>query len=112
MVELKYRGASSDEDIGRIKEYWMGPNLHYRFGASINISNETEYKVKVLHENAEREFNQASSYIPLRSHISAKEINATIKKIFSIKQKDPNADISTLESQIDKTVYEIFDRSS
>jgi len=102
VVELKHRGASSEEDIRRIRKDWMGPVLHYRFGASINISNQTEYNVVVFHENSRNEFNQASSYIELRNNFAGKKLNATVEKIFTIKRADPNADTISLEHQIDK----------
>lgn len=108
VIELKHRGASSDEDIRRIKEDWMGSNLNYRFGASINISGKSEYKAIVFHGNAKREFNQNSNYIRLTNHLSARELNATVGKIFNIKRADPSSDMSSLECKIDKIIYDLY----
>jgi hypothetical protein len=107
VVELKQHSASSGEDIRRIKEDWMGSNLHYRFGASINISNMTEYKVIVFHWNAEREFNQASSYIAFEKPSLSKQVSfvSVVDQILIAKKKDPSADTPALEAEIDQLVY-------
>jgi len=108
VVELKHRGASSEEDIKKISEDWMGSSLHYRFGASINILDPTQYKVILFYKNAKYEFNQASNYIPLKKPLTAKEICAIVKKIYTIKHADSGTDTSVLERQIDKLVYELY----
>jgi len=108
VVELKHRGASSEEDIKKISEDWMGSSLHYRFGASINILDSTQYKVTLLYENAKYEFIQVSPYIPLRDPLTAIEINALVAEAYAIKHAEPETDISALEHRIDKLVYELY----
>lgn len=109
-IEVKHRGASSSEDIRRIKKYWMGHPLNYRFGASVNITNLNKYKAIVFQDNEQRTFNQSSDYIPLKtpSESQQKSFIDLVDKIFSAKQKNPNADTSTLERQIDIMVYELY----
>jgi len=108
VVELKHRGASSEEDIKKIGEYWMGPSLHYRFGARINILKPAEYKVILFYKNAWYGFNQVSPYIPLKDPLTVIEINALVKEAYAIKHTEPKTDISALEHRIDKLVYELY----
>lgn len=111
VIELKRRGISSDEDIRKIKEDWMGPELHYRFGASINISNKNKYEVIVFHEDKECKFDQTSKYLNLRvvSEVDQQLFITIVNQILSAKQKDPNAGTSSLERQIDEMVYKLYD---
>ena len=48
VVEVKYRDRTIEEDIRRIKEDWMGNELKYRFGASIQIFDKSKWKVIVF----------------------------------------------------------------
>lgn len=112
VVELKHHDVSNDEDIRRITEDWMGSHLYYRFGASIKIKNEGEYEVIVFHEDHEGKFNQTSRYIPLEKPISAEKLIAVAEQILTAKQKDPNADTSALEKQIDDIVYQLYGLTS
>jgi len=110
VIELKHRGISSDEDIRKIKEVWMGPELHYRFGASINISNKNKYEVIVFHEDKECRFDQTSKYLNLRvvSEVAQQPFITLVDQILTVKRENPVADTSGLEKQIDQLVYKLY----
>lgn len=47
VIEVKYQ-KNIQNDINKIKNYWFGHPLRYKFGASIRIENPNIYVVKVI----------------------------------------------------------------
>jgi hypothetical protein len=54
VVEVKKAGqpAEIDADEGKIMSCWFGKELHYRYGAIINIKQDCSYEIKIIKNSA------------------------------------------------------------
>jgi len=53
VIEVKRDGHPADirDDIKKIKSYWFEDQVHYRFGAVINLKGNKTYQIEVIQNN-------------------------------------------------------------
>lgn len=120
VVELKHRGASNEEDINKIRDFWMANGLHYRFGVSIRIIRRDYYTITVLTKTKEY-FSDCKNIeyigIPCISAVIKNKLINLADQIFYITSKEtynPNTNledsrtVKELEHQIDQLVYKLY----
>ncbi len=91
VIELKHRGSDNTDDIRKITDDWMRDNLHYRFGASIKITDENKYEIRVFEKYNSKTYNQGSNSISITKLSPSKlePLVNSVKKIFTIsKERD------------------------
>lgn len=110
VVELKHHGVRSDEDIRKIKEDWMGHDLSYRFGTSINIADRNSYIVNLFSKDTESSFTQDTHYLPLPNTSQKIGIpsHSLVNKIFTMEQNHIQTDISLSIGLLDKEIYRLY----
>ncbi len=110
VIELKHRGVSNYEDISKIREYWMGEILHYRFGASIRIIDREHHDFIVFEYNGKViEGNQSTKYISVPTVDLARDRNfkEIVKRIKDLGDEE-NGKVEGYKRQIDQMVYELY----
>jgi len=117
VVELK-RHDYIQNDIKKIKKNLLEDPLKYRFGASVVIESEKDWKIHLFERNGNDERTIKSSIfkynlpLPLITSFTESivhQIEALVDKIFEAKKKDENADTSKWEREIDMFVYKLYD---
>ena len=115
VIELKMHD-NTEGDIRKIKEDWMQSDLRYRFGVSIVVRSKTNWAVSVFErDNPEplhlyhRTFKEQLPIPPItpQNKTIAKKIEGLVEEILKTKEKNPGADTSVLEQEIDRMVYEL-----
>ncbi len=109
VVEIKCNNLTN-ADFKKIKKDWMGDDLHYRFGASIVVNSDSDFKVTVFYKNSSKSFLPATPTVALpKISKSEKQLLITfVDQILTAKKKDPRTDTSALERQIDHMVYQLY----
>lgn len=77
VIELKHRGSNTDEDIKKIKNEWLMPPLSYRYGASIQIEDDSKYKVEVVSKSFSKIIinNDEFNYVCIPKNIKCKLVD-------------------------------------
>lgn len=120
VVELKHRGASNEEDINKIRDFWMANGLHYRFGVSIRIIRRDYYTITVL-TRKKKYFRNCKNIeyigIPCISAVIKNKLINLANQILSITSKEtynPNVNsednkiVKEIERQIDQLVHKLY----
>ncbi|MGQ3684220.1 MAG: hypothetical protein ACUBOA_04275 [Candidatus Loosdrechtia sp.] len=107
VIEIKCNNSTSG-DIKRIKRDWMGDELHYRFGATIVVNSDNDFKMTVFYKNSSKEYLPSSQTLALPQIIEKQPFIALVDQILAAKRTNPAADTSELEKQIDQLVYKLY----
>jgi len=116
IIELKMHG-NTEEDIRKIKEDWMHPPLSYRFGASVVVRSKTNWTASIFEKNNREPIHLDNTtyadYLSIppitpQNKSIAKKIEDLVDEILKAKEKNPEADTSELEQEIDRLVYKLY----
>lgn len=116
VVEVKRKTNTAVDDYWicqsderKINNFWFVGRLHYPFGVSIVIDEQTSEFALALFQNGSQNVRRFSSLNIENGFPEDDGISKICEEIIKAKHQDIDADTSELERQINESVYQLYD---